>query len=78
MPLFAVHALHHRVRCDGCGSVSALHCSEGVAQARAQARVHYEALGWKHVVPKEEPEHLAAWLEQHAGGQWLCPHCEVG
>jgi hypothetical protein len=77
MPLFAVHALHHRARCDRCGALSDVHASEAVAQARAEARAHYESAGWNHRVPPGEPAHLATWLEQHGGGEWICPRCAL-
>jgi hypothetical protein len=71
--LYAIHALHHRARCDRCGVTSAVHCSESVAQARADAADHLRMLGWKHEVSTGEA--ARDWVEIHGAGNWLCPAC---
>jgi hypothetical protein len=75
MGLYAVHALHHRARCDACGATSDVHCSEALPHARADAMKTLLATGWSHAVGVHESPSLRTWFRVHGVGTWRCPAC---
>jgi hypothetical protein len=75
MPLFAIHTLHHRARCDGCNALSPIHCGDDMQSARHAAVEALTDSGWTHVVPSRELERLHDWITREGAGHWWCPSC---
>jgi hypothetical protein len=76
VPLQLIEAVHVRVICDGCGSVTAEVCGkrEPPAAARAMAAQKFRGFGW-HQDATTHRDRARDAAVRDGSGRWYCPSC---